>query len=90
MYARPMSRKDFDALVNLCLQYDEYLFYIEDYNRFIQVQNNNINIEKEFTEIMSQYTKEHAKGFVPFTNCTKEECSKKLTKYLYSLGIEVV
>lgn len=85
-----MNRKTFKRLFDLCRRYDPFTRYIDSYKQELQAEKANAAIEKEFNEIMAEYTDEKNHG-IPYgcENCYGEELEKNLTEWLNAKDIEV-
>ena len=86
-----MTRKIFNQLKHLCINYDPFTQYIDSHRQKESAEKRNRRVEEEFQSILREYANAEADYFIPWRceNCHGEELEKELLKYLSELEIEV-
>ena len=87
---RTIKRSDLNKLVGICISYNPFTMYIDNYNDAKEAQKHNENLIKEFSEIVNKYTGATGEHFLPCTNNSdRRYVEEKVIEYLGYMYDEV-
>ena len=80
---RTIKRSDLDKLISICIWYDPFTMYIDNYDQEKEAQRHNEKLLKEFSEIVNKYTGATGEHYLPCTNNSdRKYVEEKVIKYL--------